>query len=77
MSVSEPAPERRHVHPARVRDLVIRRAFVVLNSILLYHDILQRAGWQAKRRCVWQLSDVGSPAVDQHFSRSVRDDGAA
>jgi hypothetical protein len=26
------------------------------NSIYLHHNTLQRAGWQAKRRCVWQLS---------------------
>src|SRR5690606_8616879 len=38
--------------------LVMRGSATVLNSIYLHRHALQRAGWQAKRSCVWQLSAV-------------------
>ena len=59
-ALASTAPERRHVHPARVNNLVMRDSATVLNCIYRYHNALQRAGWQAQRRCVWQLWDVFS-----------------
>ena len=54
-ALASPLAERRHVHPARVRVLVMRGFGLMLNATYRNNNALQRAGWQAKRRCVWQL----------------------
>jgi hypothetical protein len=36
--------------------------------ILAHHNMLQRAGWQAKRSCVWQLYDVQFAACACRFA---------